>query len=89
MVMRPGSILLLSGNLALSAHQGRGEWGRDSPSPGRDPQEWRGWVTPFSPCGYLPWWGRAQALHLLGPSFPPLDADGLPTPAVQEVTSSF
>ena len=43
MVMRPGSILLLSGNLVLSTPQGgREAEGRDSPSPGRDPQERRG-----------------------------------------------
>ena len=48
-----------------------------------------GWATPFSLCGYLPQLGRAQALRLLGLSFPTLDAEGLPTPAVQEVTRGF
>lgn len=38
MVMRPGSILLLSGNLALSAPQGGGEGGGTLPAQGGTPR---------------------------------------------------
>ena len=100
MVMRPRSSPLLSGNLALSTPQGGGEGEgegegfsqpREGPPGAARPRApvGLGWATPFSLCGQLPQWGRAQSLCLLGPNFPPLDGDGLSTPAVQEVTRSF